>query len=98
MYKMCYVVDEVPNAAAASTNHFASVRFQTFGSRGAYEGLRSGEETREEREGGEGGDLGICFDGGFAEDGETRWSNISDLEPGQRRGQGEQAYKPTMSS
>ena len=45
---MGYVVDVVPNAAAAGTYHFASIRFKAFGSGGAYEGLRSRKETREE--------------------------------------------------
>ena len=49
MYQMGYVVDIVPNAAAAGTNHFSGVRFEPFGSGGAYESLRSREETREER-------------------------------------------------
>ena len=49
MYQMGYVVDIVPNAAAAGTNHFASIRFEPFRSGGAYESLRSREETREER-------------------------------------------------
>lgn len=71
MYQMCYVVDVVPNAAAAGTNHFTGVRFEAFRSRGAYEGLGSGEETREERELGEGRDLSICFDRSFPEDGKT---------------------------
>ena len=69
---MCCVVDIVPDAPTAGTNHFAGVRFKALGSRGAYEGLWSGEKTGEEGESGEGGDLGICFDGGFTEDGETR--------------------------
>ena len=42
------MVDVVSNAAAAGTNHLASIRFEAFGSGGAYEGLRSREETREE--------------------------------------------------
>ena len=49
MYQMGYVVDVISNAAAAGTNHFARIRFEPFGSGGAYEGLRSREETREER-------------------------------------------------
>ena len=72
MYQMCYMIDKVPNAAAAGSNYFASVWFEAFGSRGTYEGLRSGQETREERELGEGGDLGIRLDGGFTENRETR--------------------------
>lgn len=68
---MCYVVCKVPNTTTASTNHLASVWFEAFGSRGAYEGLRSREESGEERELGEGGDLCICFDGGFTENRET---------------------------
>ena len=77
MYQMRYVVDVVPNTAAAGTNHFSGVWFETLRSRGAYKSLRRGEEPREEGEFGEGGNLGICFDGGFTEDGETRWSVIS---------------------
>ena len=68
---MCYVVDIVPNTAAASTNHFASIRFEAFGSGGAYKSLRGGEETWEEREFGEGGDLSVCYDGAFTKDGQT---------------------------
>ena len=68
---MCYVVDKVPNTAAASTNHFASIRFEAFGSGGAYKSLRGGEETWEERESGEGGDLSVCYDGAFTKDGQT---------------------------
>ena len=49
MYQMCYVVDRVPNAATASTNHFPCVRLEAFRSRGSDEGLGSGEETGEER-------------------------------------------------
>lgn len=49
MDQMGYVIDVVPNAAAAGTNHFASIRLQPFRSGGAYESLRSREETREER-------------------------------------------------
>ena len=71
MYQICYVVDEVPDAATAGPNHFASIRFEAFGSGGTYESLRGGEETREEREFGEGGDLSVGFDGGFTEDSET---------------------------
>ena len=69
---MGYVVDVVPNTAAAGTNHLAGIGFEAFGSGGAYESLRGGEETGEEGQDGEGGDLGICFDGGFTEDGETK--------------------------
>ena len=48
VYQIGYVVDVVPNATAAGTNHFASIRFELFRSGGAYESLRSREETREE--------------------------------------------------
>ena len=79
---MGYVVDVVANAATAGTNHFASIRFEPFGSGGAYESLRSRKETREEGQDGEGGDLSISLDGGFTEDGETRQRVISGFELG----------------
>lgn len=61
------------------------------------EGLGSGEEAGEEREFGEGGDLGICSDGGFSEDGETNleWLVVLTLEKAVVK---DQAHKPTMSS
>ena len=69
---MGYVVDKVPDTATASTNHFSCVRLEALRSCGSYEGLRSGKETGEEGEFGEGSDLGVCFDGGFTKNGETR--------------------------
>ncbi len=68
------MVDEVPNATAAGTNHFPIIRFEAFRSRGAYEGLRGGQKPGEEGELGEGSYLSVGFDGGFAENGETRFS------------------------
>ena len=73
MYQMCYVIDKVPNAAAASTNHFSCVRLEALRSCGSYEGLGSGKEAGEEGEFGEGSDLSVCFDGCFTENGETEW-------------------------
>lgn len=71
MDQMCCVVDEVPNTAAAGTDHFASIWFKAFGSGSAYESLGGGEETREEGEFREGRDLGICFHRGFTKDSEA---------------------------
>ena len=72
MYQMCYVVDKVPNTATASTNHLTCVRLKALRSSCSYEGLGSGEETGEEGEFREGGDLSVCFDGCFTKNGETR--------------------------
>ena len=79
MYQMCYVVDKVPDAATASTNHFPCVRLEALRSCGSYESLGSGKETGEEGEFREGSDLGVCFDGCFTENSETKIASVSSL-------------------
>lgn len=97
MYEMCYVVDKVPNAATTSTNHFPCVRLEALRSCSSYEGLRGGEETGEERKSREGSDLGVCFDGSFTKNGETKIASVSSLDWGELMGKCS-AHKPTMSS
>lgn len=62
------VVDAFADAAAAGADYFSFVGLEVVGSGGADEGLWGGEEAGEQGEEGEGGDLGVGFDGGFAED------------------------------
>ena len=68
---MCYKQDVFPHAAAFDAKDFAGCTVEAFGSCGADQSLGRRDEAWEEEEPAEGGDLGICEDGGFSEDSEA---------------------------
>lgn len=68
---MCYIQDIVLHVAAFYAEDLARCTVEAFGACGADQSLGRGDEAWEQEEPTEGGDLSVCEDGGFSEDGEA---------------------------
>ena len=71
MQNVCYEQDVLPRTAAFDAEDFARCTVEAFRTCSADQSLGCGDEAWEQEEPAEGGDLGVCEDGGFSEDSEA---------------------------